>query len=139
MEPPLQSATKAYPNDVINQPGIPNTHWTAEIALPLSKLMERNPLAKKPTNGLFWRINFSRVQWSFKLNADGLYEKEPCCQSCARPGTAAEDNWVWSKQGEVAMHLPERWGIVQFESKTESADEVKYYQEWPSRCAAMAL
>jgi len=139
MEPPLHSATRAYPNNAINQSGTANTHWTAEIALPLSKLMESNPHAKKPANGLMLRINFSRVQWSFTLDADGKYEKEPCCQSCATPGSAAEDNWVWAKQGEVAMHLPERWGILQFESKTEPDNERKYYEEWPSRCAAMAL
>lgn len=137
MEPPLQSATKVYPNDAINQPGVPNTHWTAEIALPISKLTERNPLAKKPADGVFWRVNFSRVQWGFKFNAMGQYEKEPSCQSCATPGSSAEDNWVWSKQGEVAMHLPERWGVVQFESKKQS--DVRYYEEWPSRCAAMAI
>lgn len=137
MEPPLQSATKVYPNDAINQPGIPNTHWTAEIAFPISKLMERNPLAKKPAAGVFWRVNFSRVQWGFKVNSDGQYEKDPCCQSCATPGAAAEDNWVWSKQGEVAMHLPERWGIVQFES--EKGCSTRFYEEWPSRCAAMSI
>eukprot|EP00584_Thalassiosira_punctigera_P022757 CAMPEP_0172575578 /NCGR_PEP_ID=MMETSP1067-20121228/137283_1 /TAXON_ID=265564 ORGANISM="Thalassiosira punctigera, Strain Tpunct2005C2" /NCGR_SAMPLE_ID=MMETSP1067 /ASSEMBLY_ACC=CAM_ASM_000444 /LENGTH=381 /DNA_ID=CAMNT_0013368229 /DNA_START=40 /DNA_END=1185 /DNA_ORIENTATION=+ len=137
MEPPLQSATKVYPNDAINQPGITNTHWTTEIALPLSKLMERNPLAKNPAGGVFWRVNFSRVQWGFNLNANGQYEKDPCCQSCATPGSAAEDNWVWTKQGEVAMHLPERWGIVQFESELGSARA--FYEEWPSRCAAMAI
>ena len=26
-----------------------------------------------------------------------------------------EDNWVWSPQGVVNMHLPDRWGEVQFE------------------------
>ncbi|KAL7538995.1 hypothetical protein ACHAXR_008938 [Thalassiosira sp. AJA248-18] len=139
MEPPLQSATKVYPNDAVNQPGTENTHWTAEIALPISKLVERNPFAKSPADGLFWRINFSRVQWSVKLDAEGKYAKEPCCQSCATPGAAAEDNWVWSKQGEVAMHLPERWGIVQFESEIQSNENMKYYEEWTSRCAAMSL
>lgn len=107
MKPPLLSATKVYPNDAINQPGAPNTHWTAEIALPISKMMEHNPNAKRPADGIFWRINFSRVQWCVKVDEDGKYVKHPCCQSCATPGKAAEDNWVWSKQGEVAMHLPE--------------------------------
>lgn len=143
MEPPLQSATKVYPSEAINQPGIKNTHWTAEVALPISRLMERNPLAKKPANGVFWRVNFSRVQWGFKLIADGgQYAKDPRCQSCAAPGSAAEDNWVWAKQGEVAMHLPERWGIVQFESSKAPprlGRKERYYEEWPSRCAAMAV
>ena len=140
MEPPLLSATKVYPDGAINTPDVKNTHWTAEIALPISKLTERNPLAKKPADGVFWRVNFSRVQWGFKLSAeDGQYVKDPCCQSCAKPGSAAEDNWVWSKQGKVAMHLPERWGIVQFESNARLDRKKTYYEEWPSRCAAMAV
>jgi hypothetical protein len=103
--------------------------------------MERNTLAKKPSNGNFWRINFSRVQWGFTVNEKGQYEKKPCCQSCAVPGTAAEDNWVWSPQGKVAMHLPERWGILQFSSSTSpSKDDMKvHYEEWDCRCCAMAL
>ena len=108
-DPPLQSATKVYPNDAINQPSIQNTHWTTEIALPISKLTEKNPLAKRPADGVFWRVNFSRVQWGHKVDENENYVKEPCCQSCATtPGTVAEDNWVWSKQDEVAMHLPGR-------------------------------
>ena len=26
-----------------------------------------------------------------------------------------EDNWVWSPQGVINMHLPDRWGEVVFE------------------------
>merc|ERR1711957_336909 len=96
--------------------------------------------AKSPEEGLFWRINFSRVQWGFEIDQEGNYVKEPCCLSCAVPGQAAEDNWVWSKQGEVAMHLPERWGIIQFSKETPSTDvQMKNYDEWPARCAAMAM
>lgn len=73
------------------------------------------------------------------LNQEGQYEKSPCCQTCATPGSAVEDNWVWSKQGDVAMHLPERWGILQFESRRQLGGKMKYYNEWPCRCAAMAI
>ncbi|KAL7516613.1 hypothetical protein ACHAWX_001611, partial [Stephanocyclus meneghinianus] len=141
MEPPLQSAVAVYPDkNAINRPDVTNTHWTTEIALPISKLMERNSHAKNPADGVFWRVNFSRVQWGVRINSEtGKYEKSPCCQSCASPGSAAEDNWVWSRQGEVAMHVPERWGIVQFSSKDPLQAEMKYYEEWPARCAAMSL
>ena len=139
MGPHLQSAVKVYPDGAINQPTIKNICWTVEIAFPISKLMERNSLAKRPVNNVFWRINFSRVQWGWKLNEEGQYEKEPCCQTCATPGSAAEDNWVWSKQGEVAMHLPEKWGILQFEANRQSDGKMRYYDEWPCRCAAMAM
>ncbi len=134
----MKSAVRVFPNDAVNQPAVRNTHWTVEVALPISKLMERNPLARRPADGVFWRVsakashffererkpridfrscsflsgfvvlkvNFSRVQWGVVADGSG-YEKRPCCQSCATPGSTAEDNWVWSKQGAVAMHLPE--------------------------------
>ena len=141
MSPFIRSATKVYPNDAINRPDVRNTHWTAEVALPISKLMERNELAKRPSDGHQWRINFSRVQWGVKVNEKGEYEKNPCCQSCAVPGTAAEDNWTCSPQGKVAMHLPERWGILQFSSSTSPRNDevVLEYKEWDVRCCAMAL
>ena len=30
------------------------------------------------------------------------------------PRQIKEDNWVWSPQGVIDMHRPERWGYVQF-------------------------
>ena len=141
MSPLIRSATKVYPNDAINRPDVRNTHWTAEVALPISKLIERNKLARRPSDGRQWRINFSRVQWGVKVNERGEYEKTPCCQSCAVPGTAAEDNWTWCSQGSVAMHLPERWGILQFSSSTSPRNDevVLEYKEWDVRCCAMAV
>ncbi|EJK47074.1 hypothetical protein THAOC_34225, partial [Thalassiosira oceanica] len=139
MEPGLISAVKVYP-DEINNPSVKNSHWTVEVAMPMQKLMERNPDAKQPDDGVLWRINFSRVQWSFGVDEDNKYVKKACCQSCRIPGAEAEDNWVWSKQGEVAMHLPERWGILQFSNEMPSTEvKLKYYEEWPVRCAAMGL
>ena len=140
MKPQLKSAVSVYPENSINRPDILNTAWTTEIAFPLSKLMERNSHSMKPDDGVYWRMNFSRVQWGVKVDHNGHYEKAPCCTTCATPGTKAEDNWVWSKQGEVAMHLPERWGIVQFSSRSpREGEQMKYYAEWPARCAAMSL
>ena len=57
-----------------------------------------------PNDGDVWRINFSRVQWRHRI-VNGRYEKVP---------NTAEDNWVWSPQGVVNMHLPEHWGFVEF-------------------------
>eukprot|EP00438_Fugacium_kawagutii_P036484 Skav209711 [mRNA] locus=scaffold36:393296:401638:- [translate_table: standard] len=68
----------------------------------------------------------------------GLYEKDPSCQSCPTPGAPNEDNWVWSPQYEIAMHLPDLWGILQFEDSV-NVTGASYYQEWPSRSAAMAI
>jgi hypothetical protein len=46
--------------------------------------------------------------------AGGRYTKR------LKPGTKdplPENNWVWSPQGVVNMHVPERWGYVQFSGR----------------------
>jgi hypothetical protein len=57
-----------------------------------------------PRDGDQWRVNFSRVEWQHEI--DGSHYRKV-------PGTK-EDNWVWSPQGAIDMHRPERWGYVQF-------------------------
>ena len=68
--------------------------WTLEIAYPLSAFESRQHVPQ-PQAGSEWRINFSRVEW--------------------KPGNPVEDNWVWSPQGVVNMHVPERWGYLHFQ------------------------
>jgi hypothetical protein len=29
-------------------------------------------------------------------------------------GKPREDNWVWSHQGLIDMHVPDRWGYLEF-------------------------
>jgi hypothetical protein len=57
-----------------------------------------------PKDGDQWRVNFSRVEWDLE-SVDGKYRKIK-----DRP----EHNWVWSPQGVIDMHRPERWGYLQF-------------------------
>ncbi|CAE7476842.1 PPIA [Symbiodinium natans] len=138
MEPPLRCAANVQPLGALNNPKLPGERWTVEIALPLASLAERTGARAPPRPGDFWRASFSRVQWAVKVNPEtGGYEKSPSCQSCPEPGTAHEDNWVWSPQYAIQMHQPETWGILQFEDSTEVG--ATYYREWPSRSAAMAI
>ncbi|EOD35715.1 hypothetical protein EMIHUDRAFT_460568, partial [Emiliania huxleyi CCMP1516] len=83
MQPPLASAVQL--NGSLNQPaGPPDGGWSVEVALPLDGLMAHNAGAdQRPRDGVFWRINFSRVQWALKVDqATGRYVKAPACQSC---------------------------------------------------------
>lgn len=139
MQPPLRSATKVVPVNALNDPNVKGRYWSVEIALPLKSLIyETN--AELPVVGSFWRLGFSRVEWHLKVDPiTGAYVKDPSCQSCPVPGSPNEDNWVWSPQGEIAMHLPERWGILQFADSVVGSTKTKYYSEWPSRSAAMAI
>jgi hypothetical protein len=96
----------------INRPGDRDEGWTAEIAIPWKMLREAAPDRRPPNPGDRWRVNYSRVEWQIDA-ADGRYAKR------LAPGTRSalpEDNWVWSAQGAIDMHMPERWGYVQFSS-----------------------
>lgn len=71
--------------------------WNVEIAFPLNAFASRQSVPH-PKAGTSWRINFSRVQWT--------------------AGKPKEDNWVWSPQGVINMHVPGRWGYLHFSGNT---------------------
>jgi len=91
----------------INNPADTDRGWSVEIAFPWSGLKRYAGAATcPPKDGDQWRMGFSRVEWLVDI-INGKYSKVP---REAHP----EDNWVWSPQGVIDMHRPERWGYVQF-------------------------
>ena len=99
----------------VNDPTDRDEGWTLEWAIPFASLV---PPAKRMNNegperargGVApqpwetWRVNFSRVQWQLDVE-DGSYVKRP---------NTPEDNWTWSPQWEINMHVPQHWGYVRF-------------------------
>ena len=96
----------------LNRPGDRDEGWTVEIAMPWRILDEAAPGHKPPNPGDRWRVNFSRVEWQVD-GTSGRYLKRLAPRS---KDPVPEDNWVWSPQGAIDMHMPERWGYVQFSS-----------------------
>ncbi|HPM89037.1 MAG TPA: carbohydrate-binding family 9-like protein [Bacteroidales bacterium] len=93
----------------INDPSDIDQGWSVEIAIPLQVLKECNRTGL-PKAGDQWRIDFSRVEWRTIIE-NGKYKKE------INPATGKpypENNWVWSPQGRINMHMPEMWGYLQF-------------------------
>ena len=87
----------------LNQSRDRDRGWSVEIAFPWTAFGARAPVAR-PAEGSEWRVNFSRVEWQTRVEA-GRYVKLP---------DRKEDNWVWSPQGLINMHVPDRWGYVRF-------------------------
>lgn len=103
----FQSVVKI--DGTLNDPSDIDKKWTVEMAIPFSAL-EVNGDFKVPKNCDNWKINFSRVQWHTEI-VDGKYRK---LKDTKTGRDLKEENWVWSKQGVINMHLPERWGIATF-------------------------
>ncbi|MBB73047.1 MAG: hypothetical protein CMJ75_00895 [Planctomycetaceae bacterium] len=96
--------TAIHVQGTLNDPGDEDLGWSVEIAIPWKVLAEFAHQAAPPREGDHWRVNFSRVQWRHQIR-ERKYQKVP---------KKREDNWVWSPQGIIDMHRPERWGYVQF-------------------------
>jgi hypothetical protein len=109
----------------LNRPGDRDTGWSVEIAIPWKMLGEGTSSRTPPRAGDQWRVNFSRVQWRLDV-ADGAYAK----RLDAKTGKALpEDNWVWSPQGAINMHMPERWGVVQFSDVPAGAETTAFVED----------
>ncbi len=87
--------------------------WSVEMELPWSIFAPIphsdgsatfQSIACPPNVGDQWRINFSRVQWT--LTKSG--------KSYAKVAGKPEDNWVWTPQWIIDMHVPQWWGRVTF-------------------------
>jgi hypothetical protein len=111
--------TAVHVDGTLNDPRDTDRGWTVEIEWPWKSLKELvvNKAPVPPRNGDQWRINFSRVEWDFEV-VGTEYRKVP-----KRP----EHNWVWSPQGVVDMHRPERWGVLQF--STAAAGTVPFHPD----------
>jgi hypothetical protein len=96
--------TAVHVAGTINNPSDQDTGWSVEFAIPWKVLGEFAHRPAPPRDGDQWRANFSRVEWRREIDG-GRYRKVP---------NTREDNWVWSPQGVIDMHRPERWGYVQF-------------------------
>ncbi|MFO0848332.1 MAG: carbohydrate-binding family 9-like protein [Gemmataceae bacterium] len=96
--------TAVHVNGTLNDPRDSDIGWTVEIRWPWAGLKEISNTPVPPRDGDQWRINFSRVEWDITTDG-GKYQKVK-----GRP----EHNWVWSPQGVIDMHRPERWGYLQF-------------------------
>ena len=124
----LKSAV--HVNGTLNDPSDSDQGWSVEIAFPFKDLKKYAKTAQcPPVDGEQWRIDFSRVEWVIDI-IDGKYVKVP-----HRP----EDNWVWSPQGVVDMHRPERWGYVQFSNAEPGTVQLKADATLPVRDLLMEV
>ena len=113
----LRSAVQVL--GTVNNPNDIDSGWTVEMAIPFRGLTTGNGF-KPPDEDAMWRINFSRVQWDTDI-IEGRYVKRKNANGKNLP----EHNWVWSAQGAINMHMPERWGYLEFKKIEKSTENLK--------------
>ncbi|MEZ5351883.1 MAG: carbohydrate-binding family 9-like protein [Bryobacteraceae bacterium] len=96
--------TAVHVRGTLNDASDRDAGWSVEITFPWKVLGEYAHKAAPPRLNDEWRVNFSRVEWVHEV-VGGAYR---------RKAGLKEDNWVWSPQGLVNMHIPEKWGVVVF-------------------------
>jgi hypothetical protein len=117
----LKTAVKV--RGTINDSRDTDTGWTLEIRWPWKSLQELSRAKLPPKDGEQIRINFSRVEWDIAV-VKGKYEKVP---------KTPEHNWVWSPQGVIDMHRPERWGYLQFSTAKPGEGRFAPDPDWELR------
>lgn len=117
----------------LNDPADVDAGWTVELAIPWKDLDRDGRPAGPPRDGDRWRINFSRVEWDTTVEG-GRYVKVKE-NGKDRP----EHNWVWSPQGVIDMHQPERWGYLQFSAEAPGRAAYRPDPSGPVRDALMRV
>lgn len=102
----------------LNKPEDTDKGWIAEIALPLASF-SFNPLNINPNGGL--RINFLRTNFDFTVK-DRVYSKALDTDGKPFPPRYS----VWTSQGIVNMHYPERWAYTVFSDKAPGNQAEKF-------------
>ncbi len=114
----LRSAVQT--RGTLNRPGDTDQGWSVEMAIPLKSIGFWG--SRAPRDSTQWRIDFSRVEWDRDIK-DGQYIPKVDAASGRR---LPEHNWVWSPQGIIDMHAPERWGYLQFSTHMGGRDTVAF-------------
>jgi len=107
----------------LNNPADTDQKWTIEMAIPFESL-KLGLKSQVPLDGQIWKANFSRVQWQTDV-FEGKYQK----RKDKNTGLfLSENNWVWNPTGVINLHLPERWGMLQFSQRSVNVGQEAFRQ-----------
>ncbi|XP_064600984.1 uncharacterized protein LOC135467150 [Liolophura sinensis] len=101
----------------LNDPTSQDSFWSVEMAIPFSDLIGGTEKSNDPPKDReVWNFNFARSHYKVEV-VDDKYHKIL---------DKAADWWVWNTPAEINIHIPDRWGLVQFRrQKVNSTTFVK--------------
>lgn len=113
--PGLKVAT--HVDGTVNKADDKDRGWTVEMAIPRKAVAAEFDNCLKAGNYL--RVGFSRVEWQHQIDKNGRYSRKKDDNGKFLP----ENNWTWGATGQIAMHMPERWGYVYLSDQVAGSDK----------------
>ncbi|XP_064602962.1 uncharacterized protein LOC135468561 isoform X3 [Liolophura sinensis] len=111
-----------YTDGAVNDPNSNNEYWSVEIALPFTQLRWKTLQANEgaPKDMDIWKIVLARPEWGFQI-VDGQYVKDESVEASW---------WSWQPHGAVSLHLPDRWGLLQFSRGAVKSTSFTPNEQW---------
>ncbi|XP_036358373.1 uncharacterized protein LOC118763118 isoform X2 [Octopus sinensis] len=106
----------------VNNPNSQGDFWSVEMSLPFSQLLVGSVKTDtKPHNLEIWYANFARSHIQASAHGDH-YHPIPNI----RPKW-----WSWNPTGAYSLHLPNRWGLIQFKASSNGSSSFNHDQFIP--------
>jgi len=77
-------------------------------------------------------MNFQRTEYHV-IVVNNTFQKDPAYND------TDPDFWVWSFQNATTIHMPERWGYIQFSTGTPNTSNISVDPNWGVRSALMEI
>ncbi|XP_060554717.1 uncharacterized protein LOC132715684 [Ruditapes philippinarum] len=110
-----------HTDGIINDPNGKGSYWSAEWSFSFARLAQHTDRPNnKPTPDAdeAWFFIFARPEYKFKI-VNGQYRKDE---------DAPTEWWSWQPMYAVNLHLPSRFGLVQF--KRNMDDKTFHFNKW---------
>ena len=100
-----KSAT--YVEGKVNDPNTGSKYWSVETCIPLKDMLQYTK-GEYPKHNVIWMANTMRVQYrvhtEHTASGTAYYAKD----------SPNPSNWAWCPTNNETVHLPDRWGYLQF-------------------------
>ncbi|KAK3600600.1 hypothetical protein CHS0354_001129, partial [Potamilus streckersoni] len=106
-----------YTDGEVNNPARNATFWSVEMSISLQRLIN-STAATLPKENDVWSMIFARSEWKLRVQN----------RTFIKDATSDADWWSWEVTGAVNLHIPSRWGLIQF--KVTKADKTFTDDRW---------
>lgn len=110
-----------YTDGIVNDINGTGTYWSAEWSFSFAALANhtnKQSSRSAPDAGEVWFFEFARPEYKPKV-VNGQYVKDE---------NAATEWWSWQPTGAINLHIPSRFGLVQF--KKDMSDKNFNFDKW---------